>query len=112
MLHARPVHDNDLAEITTRNSFSRHVIEGFSFVFPTLARFWRQIDNALADALALADEIDSLRIELAQLGLDRANLAAAAGATIAAYWDGESDPLSYLQDELHAQGFSRQRGDA
>jgi hypothetical protein len=109
--HARPVRANDLAEITTRNSITRHVIEGFSLVFPTLARFWRQIDNALADALALADEIASLRIELTQLGLDRANLAAAGRATIAAYWDGESDPLSYLQDELHAQGFYR-RGDS
>jgi hypothetical protein len=58
----------------------------------------------------LADEIASLRIELAQLGLDRANLAAAGRATIAAYWDRESDPLNFLQDELHAQGFYR-RGD-
>lgn len=112
MPHARPAHTNDLAEITTRNSFARHVIEGFSPVFPTLARFWRQIDDALADALALADEIDSLRAELAQLRLDRANLAAAGRATIAAYLDGESRPFSYLRDELHAQGFYRPRGDA
>jgi hypothetical protein len=109
--HVRPVRANDLPEITSRNSIARHVIEGFSLVFPTLARFWRQIDNALADALALADEIAILRIELTQLGLDRANLAAAGRATIAAYWDRESDPLSYLQDELHAQGFYR-RGDS
>ena len=112
MPHARPAHANDLPEITTRNRIARHVIEGFSLVFPTLAGFWRQIDNALADALALADEIARLRAELAQIRLDRANLAAAGRATIAAYRDGESRPLSYLRDELHAQGFCRPRGDA
>ena len=31
-------------------------------------------------------------------------------ATIAAYHDGEPDPLSYLRDELHAQGFGTGRG--
>jgi hypothetical protein len=99
-------------EITTRNCIARHVIEGFSLVFPTLADFWCQIDEALADALALADEIAGLRAELAQLRLDRANLAAAGRATIAAYLDGESSPLSYVWDELHTQGFYRQRGES
>jgi hypothetical protein len=70
------------------------------------------LTNALADTLALADELASLRIELAQLRLNRANLAAVGRATIAAYLDGESCPLSYLRDELHAQGFYRPRGDA
>jgi hypothetical protein len=93
--HARPVHANDLSEITTRNIIARHVIEGFSLAFPTLA-----------------DEIAGLRIELARLRLDSANLAAAGRATIAAYLDGESRPLSYVRDELHAQGFYRQRGDS
>jgi hypothetical protein len=37
--------------------------------------------------------------------LDRANLAAAALASIAAQHDGEPDPLSYLRDELRAQGY-------
>jgi hypothetical protein len=74
--------------------------------------FWRQIDGALADALALAGEIDRLRTELVQIRLDRANLAAAGRATIAAYLDGESCPLSYVRDELHAQGFGPPRGDS
>ena len=93
MPHARPAHADDLLEITTRNRIARHIIEGFSLVFPTLTSFWRQIDGALADALALAGEIDRLRAELAQIRLDRANLAAAGRATIAAYLDGESRPL-------------------
>jgi hypothetical protein len=42
--------------------------------------------------------------------LDRANLAAAAFATIAAHQDGEPDPLSYLRDELGAQGHDPNRG--
>jgi predicted transcriptional regulator len=104
--HARPAHADDLQEITTRNRIARHMIEGFSLVFPTLASFWRQIDRALAG------EIDRLRTELAQIRLDRANLAAAGRATIAAYLDGESRPLSYVRDELHDQGFGRPRGDS
>ena len=35
--------------------------------------------------------------------LDRANLLAAARATIAAHHDGEPDPLAYLRDELNVQ---------
>ena len=50
------------------------------------------------------------RERLTAVRLDRANLAAAGRATIAAYHDGEPDPLSYLRDELHAQGFSTERG--
>jgi hypothetical protein len=110
--HARTAHADDLLEITTRNRIARHIVEGFSLVFPTLTSFWRQIDGALTDALALAGEIDRLRAELAQIRLDRANLAAAGRATIAAYLDGESRPLSYVRDELHAQGFCRPLGDS
>ena len=87
MPHARTAHADDLLEITTRNRIARHIIEGFSLVFPTLNNFWLQIDGALADALA-------------------------GRATIAAYLDGESRPLSYVRDELHAQGFCRPRGDS
>jgi hypothetical protein len=110
--HAHPAHADDLQEITTRNRIAHHTIEGFSIVFPTLTSFWRQIDGALTDALALAGEIDRLRAELAQIRLHRANLAAASRATIAAYLDSESRPLSYIRDELRAQGFCRPRGDA
>ena len=52
----------------------------------------------------LAAEITELRAELAGVRLDRANLAAAALATIAAHQDGEPDPLSYLRDELARPG--------
>ena len=55
-------------------------------------------------------EITRLRAELADARLDRANLAAAALATIAAHADGEPDPLSYLRDELRAQGYDPSRG--
>jgi hypothetical protein len=110
--HARPAHANDLQEITTRNLIARHVIDRFSLAFPTLAAFWRQIDDALADILALADEIASLLADTAEFRLDRANLAAAGRATIAAYLSGESDPLSYLRDELQVQGFYSQQGGA
>jgi hypothetical protein len=37
------------------------------------------------------------------------DLAAAALATIAAHQDGEPDPLSYLRDELRAQGYPSHR---
>ncbi len=92
MPHARPAHADDLLEITTRNHIARHIVEGFSLVFPTLTSFWRRIDGALADALALAGEIDRLRAELAQIRLDRANLAAASRATIAPIWTANPAP--------------------
>jgi hypothetical protein len=60
----------------------------------------------------LASEIARLNARLAETRLDRANLAAAGRASIAAYLSGERDPLGYLRDELHAQGFGIPRGDA
>jgi hypothetical protein len=68
-----------------------------------MAEIWQHIDAALADASTLATELKRLRAELADTHLNRANLAAAALATIHAYRDGEHDPLSYLHDELKAQ---------
>jgi predicted DNA-binding ribbon-helix-helix protein len=97
-------------EACTRAQNARHIIDGFSTVFPTLASFWRQIDDALSDTPALTAEIANLRAQLATSRLDRANLAAAGRATITAYLNGESDPLAYLRDELHAQGFATGRG--
>jgi predicted DNA-binding ribbon-helix-helix protein len=49
-------------------------------------------------------EVIRLRAELDDTRLDRANLLAAARATIGAYLDGESDPLCYLRDELAVRG--------
>jgi hypothetical protein len=48
----------------------------------------------------LTAEVRRLSRELQTTRLDRANLLAAIQATLAAYADGEADPLSYLRDEL------------
>ena len=58
---------------------------------------------------ALSVEVARLFAEVQHARLDRANLLAAARATIAAHHDGEPDPLSYLRDELDANGFGSQR---
>lgn len=89
---------NNLQEVTARNETARAIVEGFSTALPTLGRFWREIITSLNDIPVLAEEITQLR-------LDRANLAAATRATLAAYNDGEPDPLSYVRDELATQGF-------
>lgn len=94
----------DLQEAATSNHAARRVIAGFSTAAPTLAEIWQQLEAALADTPALSAEITRLRAELADTRLDRANLLAAARAVIIAYLDGESDPLSYLRDELQARG--------
>ena len=99
---SRSTPPDDLPEVTTRNRIARHLTEGFSSTFP--ADIWRYLATAFADVPALSAEITRLRAELAGARLDRANLAAAALATIAAHGDGEPDPLSYLRDELRAQG--------
>lgn len=102
---ARP---NDLPEVLTRNRIARHLIEGLTGQLP--ADIWHNLAVAFADAPALAAEIAELRTEHADVRLDRANLAAAALATIAAHREGEPDPLSYLRDELRAQGYDPSRG--
>jgi hypothetical protein len=100
---------DDLPEVTTRNRIAGHLTEEFSLTFP--ADIWRYLATAFADVPALSAEITRLRTELAGARLDRANLAAAALATITAFHDGEPDPLSYLRDELDAQGHAiRGRG--
>jgi serine/threonine protein kinase HipA of HipAB toxin-antitoxin module len=107
---SRDTRTNDLPEVTTRNRIARHLIEGFSAAFP--ADIWRYLATAFADIPALSAEITRLRAELASARLDLANLAAAALATLAAHGDGEPDPLSYLRDELRAQGHDTSRGGA
>jgi hypothetical protein len=102
----------DPLEAATRAGIARHIIAGFSPAFPALATFWHQVDDALADVPALADEVTRLKAQITACRLGRADLAAAGRATIAAYLDGEPDPLAYLRDELHAQGFGTPRGDA
>jgi hypothetical protein len=103
----------DLEEVMTRNDAARHIVAGFSAAMPTLADIWQYLEDAFNDVPALATEITRLSAELSDTRLDRANLLAAARATIAAYHDGEPDPLSYLRDELDARtphpGDSRRR---
>jgi hypothetical protein len=102
----------NLQEVTTRNNTARHIVAGFSEATPTLTEAWRHVEAALHDTPALTREIRRLRGELARARLRRANLAAAALATFAALREGEGDPLLYLRDELHAQGYDTEQGRA
>jgi hypothetical protein len=99
----------DLQEITTTNRTARELLAELSIENPTQSAIWQSIETALSDVPALATEVSRLRADLAKARLDRANLAAAARATIAAHAEGEPDPLSYLRDELAAQGFTSDR---
>jgi hypothetical protein len=93
----------DLQEVTTRNDTARQIIAGFSADMPTLSEVWRHLQAALQDTPVLVTEIAKLSAELKESRLDRANLLAAARATIAAQSDGEADPLYYIRDELAAR---------
>ena len=104
MTNAPHVSNEFLQEANDRSRTARHVVAGFSTAMPTLADIWQQLETALADTPALSAEISQLRTELHDARLDRANLLAAARATISAYHDGEPDPLCYLRDELRAHG--------
>ena len=103
----QPGNADDLQEVTTRNRIARHLVEGFAEESP--ADIWHLLATAFADLPALAAQVTELRAELANTRLNRANLAAAALAAISAHHDGEPDPLSYLRDELHAQGYNVSR---
>ena len=103
MTNPHPHYRTDLAEIAVRNQTARHMIAGFSAEMPLLAEFWRHLDTALADNLALSAEVTGLTAELAAARLDMANLLAAIRAALAAHGDGEADPLYYLRDELSAR---------
>jgi hypothetical protein len=91
MNHA-PAPRNDLKEVCTRH---RHALATGR---PTV------ILASLADVPPLCAEVGNLRLYLAIARLTRANLAAAARATLAASAEHEKDPLYYLRDELTAQG--------
>lgn len=75
-----------------------------------LFRLWlrtptgRTIARALDLIPILASQVTRLRDRLARTLADLGNLTAAARATLGAQRDGETDPLYYLRDELHAQG--------
>jgi hypothetical protein len=92
----------DLQEVQIKNDAACHVVNGLSAAMPTLADVWSYLHSALNDSLALAAEVERLATELQRARLDRANLLAAARATLSASSDGEADPLYYLRDELDA----------
>jgi hypothetical protein len=102
MTNPQPYSRTGIEEIAARNQTARHMIAGFSAEMPALADFWRHLDTALADNLALSAEVARLNAELVTIRLDRANLLAATRATLAANADGETDPLYYIRDELNA----------
>ena len=99
-------HPGYLAEARIRAENARQIIAGSSAAQPALTTAWRQIHDSVADVPVLADEADRLSRDLTEVRLDRANLAAAGRATINAWRNSEEDPLSYLRDELTAQGFA------
>jgi hypothetical protein len=108
MTNLHPYNRIAIEEIAARNETARHMIAGFSAELPALADFWRHLDTALADNLALSVEVTRLNAELVTIRLDRANLLAATRATLAADADGETDPLYYIRDELNTPHNARE----
>jgi outer membrane murein-binding lipoprotein Lpp len=102
MPNTRPEPITDLQQISTRNTHARHIVAGCASALPTLAGMWHELQDALTDAATLAAQITRLSADLERPRLDAANLRAAMRATLAAYADGEPDPLWYLRDELNA----------
>ena len=110
MPNPTPANSPDLHEVSTRNRHARRLVAGCAQATPALGQLWRHLDRCLSEVPVLISEIIRLRGELSAGRLDRANLAAAARATLAALAavtagrDAEPDPLWYLRDELAAQG--------
>jgi hypothetical protein len=102
----------NLLEVSTRAEQAHNIITGFALTAPILANLWRQVSDALSDIPVLTTEILRLHDRLAASRIDCANLAAAGRITITAYHNDEPDPFAYLLDELRAQGFGADRGDA
>jgi hypothetical protein len=105
--NSTPASSPDLHEVGIRNRRARRVVAGCARATPVLGQLWQRIDRCLSDVPVLVAEIIRLRGEIDAGRLDRANLAAAARATLAALAagrDAEPDPLWYLRDELAAQG--------
>lgn len=109
MQHSPQVIKVPLQEANARAGAAARIVTGFSRAMPGVGDLWQQITHSLSDVPILTTELARLQAELVSARLDRANLAAAGRATMAAYRDGDPDPLFYLRDELAAQGFiSRQ----
>jgi hypothetical protein len=101
-VHNTPYSTVNIPEVMTRNSAARDMVTGFATALPALAAMWQYIQTALADVGDLTAEVTRLSAAVQDVRLDRANAFAAMRATIAAERDGETDPLSYLRDELKA----------
>ena len=95
----------DLQEAINRSRTAHRIVANTwpDEALPQILR--RNLHTALDSIPALVEEIDRLSTELRDTRIHRANLAAAARATLTAHHDGERDPLSYLRDELSAQGY-------
>src|SRR5580704_10677180 len=102
MPSTRPDHDIDLQQISTRNDHARHIVAGCASALPTLTDMWQTLNDALTDTATLSAQVTRLSAELDRTRLERANLRAAMRAALAAYADGEADPMWYLRDELDA----------
>ena len=75
---------------------------------PALAAMWQELDDALADTVALGALVTRLSAERDRARLDLGpTLRAAMRATLAAHADGEPDPLWYLRDELNVASDAR-----
>jgi hypothetical protein len=107
-LTIQPPPASDLPQVTARNRTACAIVD--ELAAERSSRIWEYVTDALADMPALAAEITRLRALVAEERLDRANLAAASLAAISAYREGETDPLSYLRDELIAQGHNMTSG--
>ncbi|XVQ10049.1 hypothetical protein ACQP1W_47300 [Spirillospora sp. CA-255316] len=95
----------DLQEAKLRNITAREIVVVVSESITPLSRLWEHLYDSLSDTPRLISELAQLRAEIDAHRLARANLVAAARATLAAQRDGEPDPFSYLRDELQAQGW-------
>ncbi|MGO8892466.1 MAG: hypothetical protein ACLQB1_22625 [Streptosporangiaceae bacterium] len=92
----------DLPLISIRNEHAHQIVAGFASSMPVLSYFWRYLDRALDDAVVLSAQLTELSTEIERTRLEHANLRAAMRATLAAYADGEADPMWYVRDELDA----------
>jgi ABC-type transporter Mla subunit MlaD len=108
MTHAPHISNVFVQEANDRSRTARHLIAALSRGLPVPADAWQKLDRALFDVPVLTIEITRLHAELAAVRLERANLAAAGRATLSAHRSGEPSPLTYLRDELSAQGFWRE----
>ncbi|MFI6540268.1 hypothetical protein ACIBHY_47960 [Nonomuraea sp. NPDC050547] len=103
MTHRHPYPPAQLQEVLSRNHTAVHLIAALTRSTPAHAPIWEHLDTVLYDARALVVELSHVRTELDKTRHSRANLLAAAQATLAAAHDGEADPLWYVRDEVAAQ---------